>query len=215
VTERSLLLAATTLGAFALVGVGLVSATFEATRDRIAENERLSLLRKLQVVVPAALTDNDLAGDRLQVQRPDLLGAASTTIYRGRKDGKPAALVVASTVPNGYAAPIQLLVGVRADGVLTGVRVVAHKETPGLGDKIEEEKSDWILGFSGKSLGDPPLDKWGVKRDGGLFDQFAGATVTPRAIVATLKNTLIFVRDQGAALYEPAPQSSQVAGGSS
>lgn len=211
----SIPLAALTLGLFALAGVGLVSATHETTRERIQANQRLDLLRKLQALVPADSVDNDMAQDLIRVHDAGLLGAEASTVYRGRRQGQPVAVVLTATVPDGYAGPIQLLVAVRADGTLGGVRVVSHKETPGLGDKIEEEKSDWIQGFTNRSLQDPGEEHWGVKRDGGHFDQFAGATVTPRAVVRAIKNSLLYVRAQGVALYQPAPGTAPPTGGKS
>jgi electron transport complex protein RnfG len=111
-------------------------------------------------------------------------------------------MVFEMTVPDGYSGPIRLLVGVDGNGVLLGTRVIAHKETPGLGDKIEKEKSDWILGFKGKSLTDPKLDRWKVKKDGGDFDQFTGATVTPRAVVNGIRRVLLYFDQQKDALYK-------------
>jgi electron transport complex protein RnfG len=195
------MLAALVLGAFAILGVGLVSATYEGTKERIAYNERLALLRKLQAIVPAETVDNDMVTDRIIVEDEELLGPDPVAVYRGRKDGEPVAAVFAAIVPDGYSGPIKLLVAVRSDGTLGGVRVVSHKETPGLGDRIEEDRSDWILGFKGKSLEDPPPAQWKVKRDGGAFDQFTGATITPRAVVKAVKNTLLYVQRQGQAIY--------------
>jgi electron transport complex protein RnfG len=206
--KKPILIASLILGTFAIIGVGLVSATYEATKTRIAYNERLSLLRKLQAVVPADTVDNDMITDRIVVHNPELLGSDSTYVYRGRKDGTPIAAVLTPVVPDGYSGPIKLLIAVRNDGSLGGVRVVSHKETPGLGDKIEEERSDWIYGFKDKSLENPPLDQWKVKRDGGQFDQFTGATITPRSIVKSVKNALLFVQQQGAAIYEPTPRTA-------
>lgn len=198
-------IAALILGAFSIVGVGLVSATYEGTKDRIAHNERLSLLRKLEAMVPAETVDNDMVADTIEVHDPDMLGAATTTIYRGRMNGEPVAAVLTPVVPDGYSGPIRLLVAVRTDGSLGGVRVISHKETPGLGDNIEEEKSNWVFDFNGKSLGNPPLEQWKVKRDGGVFDQFTGATITPRSIVQAVKNTLLYVEKQGLEIYQPTP----------
>ena len=206
--NKPILIASFILGAFAVLGVGLVSATYEATKERIAYNERLSLLRKLQAIVPADTVDNDMITDRIMVHNPGLLGSDSTCVYRGRKNGAPVAAVLTTIVPDGYSGPIKLLVAVRKDGSLGGVRVVSHKETPGLGDKIEEERSDWIYGFKDKSLENPPLDQWKVKRDGGHFDQFTGATITPRSIVNSVKNVLLFVQQQGAVIYEQTPQAA-------
>ena len=137
----------------------------------------------------------------MTVSNVDLLGADNTLVYLGRKDLQPVAAVFTPIVPDGYSGPIKLLVAVRTDGSLGGVRVVSHKETPGLGDKVEERKSDWVYGFRDKSLENPPLDRWKVKRDGGDFDQFTGATITPRSIVNAVKNTLIYYRNHGKNLY--------------
>jgi electron transport complex protein RnfG len=207
--SRPIILAALILGAFAILGVGVVSATYEGTRERISQNERLSLLRKLQAIVPADSVNNDMYSDRIEVHDRELLGAESTYVYRGRKDGNPVAAVLTPIVPDGYSGPIKLLVAVHQDGTLGGVRVLSHKETPGLGDKIEEDRTDWILGFAGKSLHNPPLEQWQVKRDGGVFDQFTGATITPRSVVKAVKNTLLFVQRHGAILYQDPPAAPQ------
>jgi electron transport complex protein RnfG len=156
--------------------------------------------------------DNDPLTDRIQVSDPDLLGDESTDVYRVRSDDQPVAVILNPIVPDGYAGPIKLLVAVLRDGSLGGVRVLAHHETPGLGDRIDEAKSDWIYGFAGKSLGKPPLERWKVKRDGGDFDQFTGATITPRSIVKAVKNTLLFVQGTGDALYTT-PSGQMLAGG--
>jgi len=151
--------------------------------------------------VPADSIDNDMLADTVTVSNQDLLGNESTLVYLGRNKLEPVAAVFTSVVPDGYSGPIKLLVAVRSDGTRGGVRVVSHKETPGLGDKVEERKSDWVFGFRDKSLDNPPLERWKVKRDGGDFDQFTGATITPRSIVNAVKNTLIFYRDHAQDLY--------------
>jgi len=196
-----ILIAGLVLGAFAVVGVALVAVTHAATAERIASNDRMTMLKKLEAIVPAGSIGNDPIADRIEVQSQELLGAASTNVYRVRKDGEPVALVLNPIVPDGYAGPIKLLVAVMKDGTLGGVRVVSHHETPGLGDKIEEQRSDWVLGFTGKSLSNPTEDKWKVKRDGGVYDQFTGATISPRSIVKAVANTLRFVQAQGDGLY--------------
>ncbi len=202
------------LSAFAVAGTSLVAFTYEQTRPRILANERQALLDKLQVLVPAASVDNDMVEDNIVVQDYDLLGSERTTVYRGRRLGKPVAAVFTSVVPSGYSGPINLLVAVRHDGTLGGVRVVSHKETPGLGDKIEEQRSDWIYSFKDKSLSDPQPKYWGVKRDGGVFDQFTGATITPRAIVRAVKNTLVYAANKGDMLYARRSTRDDKAGGS-
>jgi electron transport complex protein RnfG len=199
-----ILIAALILGSFAVGGVGLVAMTHEATADRIAENQREAMLAKLRAIVPAERMSNDPLEDRIQVSDPELLGTEQTEVFRVRGDSGPVAVVLQPVVPDGYAGPIRLLVSVLADGSLGGVRVLEHHETPGLGDKIDEKKDDWIIEqFNGKSLDDPAPDEWHVKRDGGVFDQFTGATITPRSIVKAVRNTLVFVEREGEALYLP------------
>ncbi len=203
--KAPILIAALILGSFAVGGVGLVAMTHELTGDRIAENQRQAMLAKLKAIVPAERMANDPLEDRIQVQAPDLLGSAQTEVYRVRDATEPVAVILQPVVPDGYAGPIRLLVSVLRDGSLGGVRVLEHHETPGLGDKIDEKKSDWIIEqFNGKSLSDPPPEEWQVKRDGGEFDQFTGATITPRSVVKAVKNTLLFVEREGDALYAPA-----------
>ncbi len=205
-----ILIAAGILAIFAITGTSLVAFTHQATKQRIAANERETLLRNLYALVPEATIDNNIALDTLQVSDPEQLGAPATTVYRGRMQGQPVAAVLTTVVPNGYSGPIKLLVAVRYDGVLGGVRVISHKETPGLGDKVEASRSDWIYSFTGKSLGNPPLEKWKVKRDGGVFDQFTGATITPRSIVTAVRKTLLYVKDHRDALYDKQAASDGV-----
>lgn len=208
--RRPILLAAGVLALFAVAGTSLVAFTHGTTKTRIEANEREALLRSLHALVPHQSIDNDIGADILLISDPEQLGGQSTTVYRGRKLGLPVAAVLTTVVPNGYSGPIKLLVAVRYDGTLGGVRVINHKETPGLGDKIEVRRSDWILGFSGKSLDNPPLEQWGVKRDGGVFDQFTGATITPRSIVQAVKKTLLYVKAHRDALYDKEAASEGV-----
>lgn len=200
--KAPIFIAAAILGTFAVGGVGLVVITHKLTDERIAANERAAMLKIVAAIIPTERMDNDPLKDVIEVSDPDLLGTGIARVYRIRGGNEPVAVVLSPIVPDGYAGPIKLLVSVLTDGTLGGVRVLAHRETPGLGDKVEVAKSDWILGFEGKSLGNPPEEKWKVKRDGGVFDQFTGATITPRAIVNTVKNTLRFVQQKGVKLYE-------------
>ncbi|MBK1644085.1 electron transport complex subunit RsxG [Thiocapsa imhoffii] len=196
-------LAAFVLSAFSVSGVALVAVTHHLMDGRIAENQRHAMLQKLESIVPQGAFDNDPLEDLIQVSARELLGSQTTRVHRVRKGEEPVAVILDPVVPDGYAGPIQLLVSVLQDGTIGGVRVLFHHETPGLGDKIEERKSDWILSFDGKSLVNPTPTGWAVKRDGGEFDQFTGATITPRAIVEAVKNTLIYVQQQGNSLFEP------------
>ncbi|RVU86365.1 electron transport complex subunit RsxG [Leucothrix sargassi] len=179
-----------TLGGFALVGVVLLVVVQWFTEDQIIENNRQMRLQRLQEVVPASLYDNDLL-TTVQTQSLALKGLGSVTnVYTATQSGEVTATVYEVVSTQGYSGPINLLVAVDASGVLTGVRVVSHKETPGLGDKIETAKSDWILGFAGKSLSNPEEALWKVRKDGGEFDQFTGATITPRAVVNGVREVL-------------------------
>ncbi len=177
------------LGLFGVLGAALVAFTYIATADQIAANEKAVLMNNIYKLVSAAEMDNELLQDSIDIQAPDL-ASGSVTVYRARMAGKPVAVIMSPVEAPGYAGPIKLIVGIRADGSLGGVRVLAHKETPGLGDKIEENRSDWVLDFTGKSLDNPAPQRWKVKRDGGDFDQFTGATITPRSLVAATKHAL-------------------------
>ncbi len=199
---RQILLTGLVLFLFAAVGSGLVAFTYEQTRERIAANEKAALLRNLHQLIHPDEHDNDLLADTMEVRDPGLLGTrAPVTVYRAYLEGRPVAVILTPVAPDGYNGTIRLLVGIRADGTLLGVRVLSHHETPGLGDQIEVERSDWILGFAGKSLGNPPEKRWAVKKDGGAFDQFTGATITPRAVVKAVKRALIYFRKHREALF--------------
>lgn len=190
---RSMFRAAGLLAGFAMFGALLVAITWESTAERIADNERAYLLRTLADVLPEGSYDNALHEDFITVTDVSLLGMpAPVTVYRARLRNRPVAAVLTPVAPGGYSGPIRLLVGILADGTISGVRVVAHRETPGLGDKIEIERDDWILGFDGRSLGNPPHARWAVRRDEGDFDQFTGATITARAVVSAVRDALIY-----------------------
>lgn len=199
---RNMLIGALILGLFSVVGTGLVALTYEGTAVRIAENERQELLRSLHQLISPADHDNDLYSDVITVTDKVLLGSKDgVPVYRARRAGQPVAAVIASIAPNGYSGNIRLLVGIRYDGTLAGVRVLSHKETPGLGDAIEAERSDWILRFAGKSLLNPDEKGWKVKKDGGQFDQFTGATITPRAVVKAVYSTLRYYQQHRETLF--------------
>ncbi|MGB5305009.1 MAG: electron transport complex subunit RsxG [Gammaproteobacteria bacterium] len=193
---------------FAIIGTALVAWTFDSTRERISANERATMLRKLHQLIPPERHDNSLIEDTVQVRDETLLGTPDpVTVYRARLGGKPVALVIAPLAPDGYSGSIKLLVGINHDGSLTGVRVVTHRETPGLGDAIDETRSDWIHIFDGRSLEDPAIDKWEVKKDGGVFDQLTGATITPRAVVRAVRQALLYYRRHREKLFAVAEQA--------
>jgi electron transport complex protein RnfG len=170
------------LAIFTLVSIFFVSWTQDITKDKIQYNEEQLLILRLGELITDY--DNDILQDKYSKQLT-LHGTNQTlNIYPAKRDNKIIAYLIEHTYPNGYNGDIRLLTGVSTDKKLLGVRVIAHKETPGLGDKIETKKSNWIEQFSGLSLSNPNKNNWKVKRDGGVFDSFTGATITPRAIVS-------------------------------
>jgi len=201
-SSRQILLSGLFLWLFAVAGTSFVAVTENLSREAIVENERRVLLRNLNALLPASKLDNDLIADTLVIKPSRLLGTEDqSTVYRARFQGEPVAAIFNSIAPNGYSGKIHLLVGVYYDGSIAGVRAVKHSETPGLGDAVEILKSDWVLGFNGKSLDNPARAQWLVKRDKGVYDQFTGATITPRAIVQAVKNTLLYYEQNVAALF--------------
>ena len=175
------------LGTFALLASGALAWASNATGDAIAAAEAKDLRDSLSEVLPQGFADNDFLNDKLEIER----NGKPVIIYRARQ-GEVVKGAVFKVAERGYAADIQVLMAVDAEGRTLGVRVIKHAETPGLGDKIEIKKDPWIRRFEGKSLADPVPEKWGVKKDNGIFDQFAGATITPRAVVKAVKGGLEF-----------------------
>jgi Na+-translocating ferredoxin:NAD+ oxidoreductase subunit G len=175
------------LGVIALLASGALALASSATSAAISAAEAADLRNSLAEVLPAGFADNDFLNDTIELDR----NGKAVTIYRARQGGVLRG-VVFKVAGRGYAADIQVLMAVDTEGRTLGVRVIKHAETPGLGDKIEIGKDAWIKGFDGKSLGDPAADLWAVKKDNGIFDQFAGATITPRAVVKAVKGGLEF-----------------------
>jgi len=179
------------LATFAVIGTGLVALTYEKTREPIAQAQREHLLQSLHSVVSPDLYNNEIFNDQIMVTSEQYLGNKNPLpIFRARKDNQPVAAIITSIAPDGYNGDIKLLIGIQYDGTLSGVRVLDHHETPGLGDAIETRRSDWILGFNGHNMDNPGQKKWKVKKDGGYFDQLTGATITPRAIVKAVHKAL-------------------------
>jgi electron transport complex protein RnfG len=190
---RHMTISALLLGLFAIMGTAMVALIHDATAERIAANHRAFLLKSLHILVPPEQHDNDLFTDVITVSNKELLGSNKPVrVYRARHNENPIAAIINAVAPDGYSGSIELLVAIRYDGTLAGVRVVKHKETPGLGDGIEASRSNWVLGFDNRSLTDPEKKGWAVKRDGGIFDQFTGATISPRAIVNAVYRSLLY-----------------------
>lgn len=196
------------LGLFMFVCIILLLATYHFTAPQIAHEHREAMLKTFNQVLPPSLYSNTPLEDPIIISDPkqlELLGSDSpVTLYRARKDNQPAGLIFQIEARNGYSGHISLLMAVLPNGTISGVRVLNHRETPGLGDKIEIRKSDWILSFNGRTLqaNQPNDPRWAVKKDGGDFDQFTGATITPRAVVGAVKKALLFIQQRGESLYE-------------
>ncbi|MCC2616792.1 electron transport complex subunit RsxG [Aestuariibacter halophilus] len=200
------------LALFALVTTGLISATYWGTADTIATQQNNKLVASLNAVLPASLHDNDVQHDCVIVSDAALLGSDNNQrVFRARLNGNPSAVAIETIAPDGYSGNIALLVGVTGNGEVTGVRVQDHKETPGLGDKIDLRISDWILDFTGMQLTDDNQDSWAVRKDGGQFDQFTGATITPRAVVGATKRAVQYYQQHAERLFRMDNQCAEQA----
>lgn len=186
------------LGLFAAATAAIIAGTFQLTQTRIAAEEKKAASAALIDMVPKSRHNNDMLEDTLtlDLETSKSLGLTQPAIVHiAKQDNQPVALVIPSVAPDGYSGDIKLIIAINIDGTIAGSRVLAHKETPGLGDKIDLRKSDWIKSFDGKSLNNPKIEKWKVKKDGGVFDQFTGATITPRAVVNRIQKTLAIFQD--------------------
>ena len=182
------------LTAFALLTTGAVALTHNLTAQRISDQEKKQLAEQLQQVLDAHHYDNQLYKDCVIITDERLGPRPEQIIYRAYKSDKPYALVMRHVTPSGYSGDINLLTAVFANGEIAGVRVTKHEETPGLGDKVEVKKSDWITLFKGQTVLGEDDNRWAVKKDGGQFDQFTGATITPRAVVGSVKQAVLFAQ---------------------
>lgn len=196
--------------AFTVIGTGLLAFTFDRTRDMIAANEAKEQVALINEALPPALYDNDILADALTLPANPALGTTQPSrVYRARLHGQPSALVLEAVAPDGYNGAIKLLVAIRTNGELAGVRVVSHKETPGLGDYIDIAKSAWIRQFDGASLNNTADTQWKVKKDGGRFEFMTGATITPRAVVKAVQHALRYYEQEGSRLFAaPATKES-------
>lgn len=202
---------ALSLGLVAIIGTTLLSGVDRVTAERIAQQERRVVLQQLGQIIPPDRYDNALQDDLFTFTDETWFPQGQQVVaYRARRNGQPVAVILRFAAVDGYSGPIDLLAGIEADGHVAGVRVITHRETPGLGDAIEAGKSDWIRSFDGKSLGAPPAAEWAVRRDGGAFDQFTGATITPRAVIKALRLALEYHERHRDLLYsiEATPQEA-------
>jgi electron transport complex protein RnfG len=189
---------------FALIGTALLAFTHARTEPVITRGQLEAKRVLLSQVLPAGLYDNDLLASQQSVPPDDLLGTRqASALWLARRDSEVSGVVLEAIAPDGYSGNIALLIGIDANGNVTGVRVTAHRETPGLGDYIDRAKNAWIDQFSGKSLTNPEPKHWKVAKDGGVFDARAGATITPRAVVKAVKSALDYFARHRAAFAAP------------
>ncbi|MEP3166691.1 MAG: electron transport complex subunit RsxG [Marinobacter sp.] len=183
------------LGLFAIVTGGTIAVTQVMTAERIEEQAAKAEAKALFEIIPEDQHDNNLLTDTVELPADDRFNAGEpVTAWVARDNGRPTGLIMPVVAPDGYSGAIQLLVGIDLQGRILGVRVTSHRETPGLGDRIETKKSDWIHAFTGRSLRDPEPRRWNVKKNGGVYDHFTGATITPRAVVKAVQKSLIYFR---------------------
>jgi len=206
--RKPILKSAASLGLVAILGTALLSGVNRATAERIEQQERRFVLEQLAQIIPPDRYDNDLQEDSYRFRDNAWFPQDQQVVaYRARRSGVPVAVILRFAAVDGYNGHIGLLVGIEADGRVAGVRVTSHRETPGLGDALETDKSDWVLAFDGKSLEAPPEAEWTVRRDGGAFDQFTGATITPRAVIKAVRLALAYHERHREQLYSAASSS--------
>jgi len=208
-SNRPILRSGLTLAAIAAVCTALVAFTYQLTDERIEANEQAWLEQSLQPALSGLFFDSGVSESVLTIPAPhELPGSEDALIYRVYSGGAPVAALFVISARDGYAGAIRMLVGIDVNGTVTGVHVLAHRETPGLGDKIESSKSDWVKQFNGHSLGDPATGGWKIKRDGGYFDQLTGASVTPRAVVKAVRETLEYFDANEVTIFAAAADSN-------
>lgn len=187
------------LAIFAIICTAIVGLVNELTKDEIKIQEQLQLLNTLHSIIEPSRYNNDITQDCVNLSSP-LLGNSTNdkkmqTAYIARQDNQAIAIAMTSTAPDGYNGNIELIIAINMDGSVSGVRVLKHQETPGLGDELELRKSNWITTFTGKKLFSEKNNRWAVTKDNGIFDQFTGATITPRAVVKAVKKALLYFKD--------------------
>lgn len=180
---------------FAIASTALVTITYALTKDQIAYQQQQQLLSVLNQVVPKKQHDNELFKACTLITNSDALGTKQAMpIYLASLNGQHSGAAIEAIAPDGYSGAIKIIVGVNADSEVTGVRVLSHQETPGLGDKIDIRITRWVDAFLGKSVDSIDDSNWAVQKDGGQFDQFTGATITPRAVVGAVKRAVWFYK---------------------
>ncbi|MCW8886367.1 MAG: electron transport complex subunit RsxG [Motiliproteus sp.] len=194
------------LSIFAVITAGAIALTQAATKERILKNREEAQAKALYEVVPKSTIDNDLLRDTITIKEAHSIGySEAVEAYIARRQGEVVAVILPVIAPDGYTGNIEMIVGIKADGSLAGLRVLSHQETPGLGDKVDLKKTDWVLGFNDQHLQGADDSDWAVQKDGGRFDQFTGATITPRAVVNASKRAILLFEELKAQLLISTP----------
>lgn len=204
--DSSVLKSGVTLAAIAAICTALVATTYHLTVDRIAANDKALLEQSLHPALSDIFYDSGVSESLLVVHPPhDLPGTEDALIYRVYANEEPVAALFVVTARDGFSGPIRILLGVDIEGIVTGIRILQHRETPGLGDKIVASRSDWVHQFAGRSIGDPAITEWAIRRDGGQFDQLTGASVTPRAVTKAMRDTLVYFETHKDEIFAASP----------
>lgn len=194
------------LTAFAIICTAAVATVSVFTKPERAKQEQIALLKTINQLIPKASYDNDIFASCFVIRDDKLLGEGQPQqAFIAKKAGKPVAMMIEASTFKGYAGEIKLAIGIFADGKIAGVRVIRHTETPGLGDKIQTNKSDWIYGFTGKYYQKSQAARWEVKKNGGDIDAFTGATITPRAVTLAVRDALTYFQKNSDKLFNQAP----------
>lgn len=206
IRDNSLLLAI-----FALLTTAIIAGSYLSTKDKIQQNIRQAQQKALLDIIPLSRHNNSMLDDFQWTKDQALLGLRENKqVFIARQSGQVVAVIIPATARDGYTGDIDFIIGINIDGSIAGIRVLSHRETPGLGDAIDSKKSDWVLAFDGRSLSNTKANDWAVKKDGGVFDQFTGATITPRAMVNSVKKALDYFQEHSAQLLAPATGNRQV-----
>ena len=194
------------LGAFAIICTGAVAIVNVMTKPIIAEQQQKALLKTVDQLIKKDTYDNDLFASCFTVENDKLLGKdRKQKVFLAKQQDNDVALMIEASTFKGYTGEIKIAIAILKDGTLAGVRVLDHAETPGLGDKIQTNKSDWVFSFTGKSYQENNKQIWDVTKNGGDFDAFTGATITPRAVTFAVRDALIYFKMHKAFLFDHAP----------
>lgn len=189
------------LAVFAIVCTAIVGIVHTLTKDKIEQQKQQQLLDRLSQVIDPNSYNNEIINDCIIITPTEVSKTKAQTAYIATYNELPVAMAITATAPDGYNGNIDILVGIKTNGLISGVRVLAHNETPGLGDKIELKRHNWITSFTDKKIVEEPDPRWNVAKDGGMFDQFTGATITPRAVVKAVHNTLVYFNENKETLF--------------